>query len=130
MNTEYLAGCVILEEGKILLVNEKKDRYWKIPSGKIDPGETPDQTAIRETMEETGLEVRLIKNLGEHYFKFKGRDFNMTYYLAEIIGGELQNKERANETVEHAEFKPVREMKNTMPSNDILYDILKLNKLT
>ena len=48
-NLEQLAGCVIIQDDTILLVKEKKDWYWKIPGGKIDPRETPEQTAIRET---------------------------------------------------------------------------------
>ncbi len=54
------AGVVIIiKDGKILAVERKEDRTkFGIPGGKREPGETPEEGAIREVLEETGLIVK------------------------------------------------------------------------
>ncbi len=49
---------------KILLVKHKKNRRWTQPGGHIEDDETPEEAALREAYEETGLRVRL---LGERF---------------------------------------------------------------
>jgi 8-oxo-dGTP diphosphatase len=53
-------GAVIALKGKILLEQRKNEPgrgKWSVPGGKVELGETPEQTVIRETKEETGLVV-------------------------------------------------------------------------
>ena len=71
------AGVVILNgQGDILLVREKGDGkqqkvgLWHIPSGRVEEGENPQDTAIREAYEETGLRVRLVRFLGAYLGRF------------------------------------------------------------
>ena len=50
------AGCVVQdEEGNMLLI--RRNGRWDLPKGKVEPGETLLQAALRETTEETGLQV-------------------------------------------------------------------------
>ena len=42
-----------------------KDRVWALPKGRIDGGESPADTAVREVHEETGVEGRLVEKLGD-----------------------------------------------------------------
>lgn len=65
----FAAGTVCwhkISDGKIkvLLIRRKKHNDWSFPKGKVDDGESLPQTAVRETLEETGLQVRLGTNLG------------------------------------------------------------------
>jgi ADP-ribose pyrophosphatase len=50
------------EKGRVLLVKQfrlpAEDDLWELPAGRIDPGETPAETAARELWEETGYEAR------------------------------------------------------------------------
>jgi ADP-ribose pyrophosphatase YjhB (NUDIX family) len=53
-------GAVIIKEGKIALIkrgNEPSRGKWTIPGGLVELGESPDQAVVRETKEETGLDV-------------------------------------------------------------------------
>jgi 8-oxo-dGTP pyrophosphatase MutT (NUDIX family) len=43
----------------------RKPGVWALPKGKIDAGETPAETAVREVREETGVEGRLVEKLGD-----------------------------------------------------------------
>ena len=53
-------GAVIIKEGKIALIkrgNEPSRGKWTIPGGLVELGESPDRAVVRETKEETGLDV-------------------------------------------------------------------------
>lgn len=50
--------------GKIVATKQKQpamDWYYSVPAGRVDPGETPRQTAVRELREETGLKAKKLK---------------------------------------------------------------------
>ena len=64
------AGGYVLNENDLLLVFFRRGS-WDIPKGKIDPGETPEETAVREVMEETGLNMLNISDkIGETYHAY------------------------------------------------------------
>ena len=59
---KVIVGGVIEKDGKILLVQEKKEKCygkWSLPAGHLDPNESIMQGAIREIKEETGCDVEL-----------------------------------------------------------------------
>ena len=54
-------GAVIVRDGKIALIkrgNEPAKGKWSVPGGHVELGESPEQTVVRETKEETGLDVQ------------------------------------------------------------------------
>ncbi len=69
----YSAGCVVTRSHngqlEVLLVHPRGATFRKplfgIPKGLLEPGEHPEQAAVRETREETGLEVIVRADLGE-----------------------------------------------------------------
>lgn len=86
------AGVVILNAaGNILLVREKgipdymeKAGLWHIPSGTVEVGENPQDAAVREAFEETGLRVRLTKFLGAYLGRFPDGELILRHvWLAE-----------------------------------------------
>ena len=126
MKLEELAGCLVVENGKVLMVKEAKDNYWKIPSGKIDYGESAEETAVRETREKTGFNVNLRGEFGTYIFIFKNRNFRLRVYKASI-NSEGEKRERDN--VKEVEWISINKMasgENDIPSNRMIYlDLLR-----
>jgi 8-oxo-dGTP diphosphatase len=83
-----VAAAVIVTGGRVLLVRRRVAEgalLWTFPSGKVEPGETGEQAAVRETREETGLEVAAVKDLGERLHPATGR--RMIYVACEVLAG-------------------------------------------
>lgn len=95
---EISAGGVVYrrQDGK-LHVQMIQDRYGKITlaKGKMEPGETVEQTALREILEETGIHGRIVEPvevIAYQYTNAKAEtvDKEVHYYLVEATDGALQ----------------------------------------
>ena len=66
---------------------------WCLPKGHLEQGETPEQAAVREIEEETGIRGRVVRPLGtiEYRFSAEGRRVHklVHHYLLEAVGGTL-----------------------------------------
>ncbi len=62
-------ACVLFDAmGRVLLVRHTYGRLnWELPGGGAEPGEAPDETAVREAREETGLDVAIERLTGVYY---------------------------------------------------------------
>ncbi len=81
-------------EGRILLVRRNDDGRWCLPCGWVEPNEAPAEAAVRETREETGLEVRPLQ-LVDVFTRRANMGFGphsaiAVLYLCELLGGRLQ----------------------------------------
>ena len=86
------AVCVILrnQEGRLLAVSRKDDpEAMGLPGGSIEPGETPEEAIVRETREETGLEI---SNLQEVYRGQCGENISVGF-VADYKGEPFQAEE-------------------------------------
>jgi len=113
--TATSAGGIVVrfDEGVPSLVvgARRRDRdllTWTLPKGTPNPGETREQTALREVAEETGLEVRITDELGsiEYWFVQRGTRIHKTvhYYLMEPIGGDLTRHDHEFDQVRWVPF--------------------------
>lgn len=87
-------------DNKILLIKRNTRPFvgfWALPGGRMDPGESIDQTVIREVKEETGLDVKILEVIGEYVEKGAREDIEYEYYptcfVVEPVGGELKKQD-------------------------------------
>jgi 8-oxo-dGTP diphosphatase len=71
--------------------------YWALPGGRMDPGEKVEQTIVREVKEETGLDVTIVRKVGEYVEKGVKDDVDYEYYptcfVVKPVGGEIKKQE-------------------------------------
>ncbi|TQJ52232.1 NUDIX domain-containing protein [Phycicoccus sp. SLBN-51] len=58
------AGAFVQRDGKVLLIQRSDNGNWSMPGGAQDPGESLTRTAVRETLEESGVHVRVTGLVG------------------------------------------------------------------
>ncbi|MEV6441154.1 NUDIX hydrolase [Amycolatopsis sp. NPDC051716] len=83
-----IASAITVHEGRVLLVRRRVKEgslSWQFPGGEIEEGESATEAAVRETREETGLEVKDVSVLGERVHPNTGR--TMIYVACQVVGG-------------------------------------------
>ena len=94
--------AAVINENKILLVQERTDNMWAMPGGWADVGDFPSQVAIRETKEESGFDVKPRKVAGVYDANRTGGRLEFFHafkivFLCDLIGGEAR---ASNETID------------------------------
>lgn len=121
----------ITEHGpQFLLIRDHKDR-WSIAKGKIENEETPEQAAIREIREETGLKTLLIRDkLDKIYFfyRLKSKLIFMTtwvFLVESLRGDEPVEVEKDKYWITEAKWFSIEEARAVMEHKDlqILLDV-------
>ena len=81
------AGIVLIENDKVALIERHRAGldYYVFPGGGVDEGETPEQGAIRETLEELGVDVAIKRKVAIIHFD----QSTQFYYLVERVGGKF-----------------------------------------
>ena len=64
MREEFSAGGVLFKDGEVLLIKNPSD-VWTFPKGLVKAGEKPENTAIREVFEETGVKGKIVAPIGD-----------------------------------------------------------------
>src|SRR5688572_3638026 len=112
---------------EIAIVSVKPKRRWQLPKGIVDPGESPQVTAVREVREEAGIEtnlIRLIETIEYWYRSVKyGKPVRyhkfVHFYLLEYRSGDVANHDHEveasrwvsfDEAIEMLDFKSEREV--------------------
>src|SRR5215207_7068329 len=82
------AGIVLIKENKVALIERHRAGldYFVFPGGGVDEGESAEQAAIREALEELGVEVAIKQKVAEIQL---GRKSRQIYFLVEQTGGEF-----------------------------------------
>ena len=116
---EWGTGAFVIvrnEAGEVLWVKRRDMDVWNLPGGRADEMEAPWETAVRETKEETGLDVTL-DDLSGVYLKpaVNGHAPHMIFaFTGTILGGRLTRNEEA---ADFAYFAPGAEPENSLPKH-------------
>lgn len=97
-----IAAAIIVANGRVLLARRRVaegELSWQFPAGAVEPGESPQEAAVREAYEETGLNVEAVRRLGERVHPATGR--TMVYVACNVVAGTAQVGD-ADELVEVA----------------------------
>ncbi len=83
---------------KVAVVYREARGDWTFPKGKLDEGESFEEAALREVVEETGITAKIRRFIGStNYTHRKGRPKIVAYYLMESISGEFVPNEEVDE---------------------------------
>jgi ADP-ribose pyrophosphatase YjhB (NUDIX family) len=100
-NPAPAAGVIVIEDGRLLWVKrrfEPRKGQWTLPAGFVEYGEHVEDCAVRETLEETGLEVEL-QGLFNAYMAMDDPRVQVVLllYRARRVGGELRPGDDADD---------------------------------
>jgi ADP-ribose pyrophosphatase YjhB (NUDIX family) len=114
MPVRVRVGIVIVQDGRILLVNHRRmgRSYWVLPGGALNAGEALAACAAREVREETGLEVRVGRflYLAEAYSKDGGRHSVDVIFLGRLADERRAPQAMAGWAIERPEFVPLKDL--------------------
>ena len=121
MEREFSAGGVLVKaiRGRphvaAIRPGGKPEGVWALPKGNLDPGERPEETALREVLEETGVHGHLVEKLGDVKYTYTRRGgvrvFKIvSFYLLRAGRGRLGDiEERMRIEVDEARWLPLDE---------------------
>ncbi len=81
------AATIVMNEKREILLLRGPKRGWEMPGGQVEEGESLKDAAIRETMEETGIEIEILSFCG--IFQNVQKSICNTLFLAKPVRGEL-----------------------------------------
>ena len=95
--TEHSSGgaVIITRDGvpHVAMIATRGKTRWGLPKGAVSDGETSEQAALREVLEETGLEAEIVKPLDTIEYFFRAGDTlirkRVDFYLMRYVAGEL-----------------------------------------
>ena len=95
-----VAAIIEFPDNKILLVKRGTvvfKGFWALPGGRVEAGETIEQAVVREVKEQTGLNVEIVRKIGEYHESGVQDGIEYDYYpacfLVKPIGGKIERPE-------------------------------------
>jgi 8-oxo-dGTP diphosphatase len=92
-------AIVLCGQDRILLIKRGTvpfKGYWALPGGRAEQGETVENTIVREVKEETGLDVEVVRKIGEYHERGTkdgvDYDYHPACFLVKVIGGEMRRQ--------------------------------------
>ncbi len=126
-----MAAGVIIQDGKMLLVENIKYRrsVFEPPGGKVHEGETFEQCAAREAMEEVGITIDVHEEITRSIIQTPEGPFDCRLFRATIEGGIIENREPAKiGSVEWYSYEEMLDLQEKAVLADDVADALPLIK--
>jgi 8-oxo-dGTP diphosphatase len=98
------AGGIVVRDGCVLLVHRPKYDDWSLPKGKLEPGESWEEAALREVEEETGLSCELGDLVGTTRYDVPEGPKEVRYYRLTAAG-----EARARHEVDEVRWVPLED---------------------
>ncbi|MFL6023218.1 MAG: NUDIX hydrolase [Marmoricola sp.] len=131
------AGAVVLRKdngGEVLLVHRPKYDDWAWPKGKQEDGEHITTTAVREVLEETGVEIRLDRPLTRQVYAVSGGKVKTVHYwVGRVVGDPDVSAYEVNEEIDQVawfDFDKARAMLTYADDIELLDEVLQHAKRT
>ena len=121
----FSAGGVVYDAAgdglRFVLCGRLEPKGWSLPKGTPDDGETPEQTALREVREETGLDVQIDAPLGDIEYWFANPRAKIhkrvTFYLMSRVGGSTDDHDPEFDVVSW--FEAEEALQNLTHANEV-----------
>jgi len=111
-----VTAIIEFQNNKILLVKRGTvvfKGYWALPGGRVDSGETIEQAVLREVKEETGLDIKIVKKIGEYHeigvqdgIEY---DYHPACFLVKPMGGKIRRQEKEIEDIKLVDLEDIPE---------------------
>jgi 8-oxo-dGTP pyrophosphatase MutT (NUDIX family) len=108
-------GVIMDSENRVLVLHRKQEGTWVLPKGRVEPGESLRQTALREVEEETGLKsLRIVREIGLVRYIFFWRPDNVNYkktvhYFLMRLNGAPANELKLESDFSECAWSPIGE---------------------
>jgi 8-oxo-dGTP diphosphatase len=105
-----VTAAIIRKQNKTLIARRSSNKhlggYWELPGGKIEKGETPEESLVREIKEELGVSINVIDFFMANSHHYPNKSILLKAYFCDIISGafELTDHDKI-EWIEKSEFK-------------------------
>ena len=107
-------GAIVLRDGAVLLVKrgaEPNKGRWSLPGGALEIGETVEAAAVRETREETRVDVRPVRVFDvRDFIQLEGTKVHWHYVLIDVLCEHIGGEPFPGTDAENARFVPLREL--------------------
>ena len=120
-------SVALMRGDRILLVKRGQQPsrgYYAFPGGRVEPGETDEEAALRELFEETGLMAAEIKPLGTYLIDAERDGLEITYRLQVFAGRDCGGEPRADSDAEEAAFFTLAEL-DALPVTDSVAEVCR-----
>lgn len=96
MKREFSAGGIVFKDEKVLVTQHSQNKHWSFPKGLLDhPGQTMEQSALREVREEGGVAAEIIGKVGssKYIYTHEGEKIFkvVTFFLMKYVSGDISD---------------------------------------